>query len=141
MAFAIDIGMKRSMCVQFDEKDKCLHIDSYLTLPGGVLCKIGNKSITLNREQWIEFVKHSPAIMASFQSLKENAENPDINLKVDLGKLMYLRICGGIACVHIRKYYMSQENSFLPGVPGVGMKIPEFEEFVKLIPSITSAFQ
>ena len=133
--------MKRSLCVQFDERDKCLHIDSYQTLPGGVLCKIGNKSITLNNEQWREFVEHSPAIMAAFQLLKQDAENPDINVKVDLGKLIYLRICGGIACVHIRKYYMSHENIFLPGVPGIGMKIPEFDEFVKLIPSITSAFQ
>ena len=132
MSFALDIGMKRCVCVEVNPDKQTLSINTYVNLPQEVICKVSTKSIQLSIDNWRIFLQHLETIQNNFDKLKENAEDSTINLHVDLGDMIYISMVPNISCIHIRRYY-HQQGKLFPGIPGVGLKVPEFSSLIEAI--------
>ena len=140
MSFALDIGMKRSVCVQVNSDQKTFAINTYVNLPEGALCRVSSKSIRLSIDNWRVFIQNLETIQNNFNKLKENVEDPTIDLDVDLGDMIHVCMVSNISCVHIRTYY-HLKGKLLPGLPGIGLKLTEFSCLLEAISSINSAIK
>ena len=77
-----------------------------------------------------------------FNMLVEDTESKNIDVKIDLGRKLILRVVSPVNCIHIKKYFLHKDTQeWTPGLPGVCMKIPEFLEFMKLLPKINDTIQ
>jgi len=64
-----------------------------------------------------------------------NEEQVDFSLKI--GCNLFVTMSSGVKCVDIRKFYVDKKSSWQPGQPGIGLKIPEFEELMAITDEVT----
>ena len=134
-----NIGLYRVVEVQYLQGDRHLEIVTYEKSPSRNYSKVSNMCLKLPLILYRVFTDNLSTILHHFQILKDGGKT---SYKLHLGEQIFLRIDPDIRCVDIRKHFIPtgselSEKNIRPGIPGVGMRLGEFENFLALIEQIS----
>ena len=138
-----NIGLYRVVEVQYFQGEGHIEIVTYEKSPSGNYSKVSNKCLKLSLMLYRVLTDNLETIVQHFQILKDGGKT---NYRLHLGEQIFLRIDPDIRCVDIRKHFIptgsvSSEKNLRPGIPGVGMRLGEFENFLDLIEQLSDLSQ
>lgn len=138
-----DIGLNRIVEVQCNEASPFFEIVSFDKSPSGNYSRSAKKSLIFNLENLKVIIDNIDIIKQNFELAKISEE---VEYKLHLGELLFLRIDKGIKCVDFRRHFIPKGNEHIaenlsPGLPGVGMKFIEFGYFLELIDTLVDLTQ
>ena len=89
-----------------------------------------SRRIVLSLQRWKKLNNIINQISKCFNDMRKNKET---EMAVELGGGIYVKLCSPYMVVHIRKYYWTKDNLFLPTSTGVSMRCDEFRDLKAVI--------
>ena len=138
-----NIGVLRILEVHYLQGNNFIEFVTYTKSPSGNYAKVSTKCIKLSLECFRVLLQNFETIDKHFEILKETGQ---AEYRVHLGEHFHLKIDKNIKCVDIRKHYIpakleSISSNLQPGIPGVGLKLKEFENFRDILPELVELSQ
>ena len=133
--FNTNIGHNRIIEVLYYQGNSYVDIVTFEKSPSGNYSKISSKSIRIPLLSVKLIYQNIERIIQHFEVAKSGEET---EYSLHLGGLLMLRLDRNIKCVDFRKHYLPPSSPAIienirPGIPGVGLKFCEFDEFLKLL--------
>ena len=89
-----------------------------------------SRQILLSVQSWRMLKSIIDKISECFDEICKNKE---AEMSFHLGGGIYVKLCSPYMVVHIRKYYWTKDNLFLPTSTGVSMRCDEFRDLKAVI--------
>jgi hypothetical protein len=96
------------------------------------------KAVDLNANCWIRLIQLIPHIATCVECL---ANKQYVDFRQHIGGAYFVSVSTGYYCINIRQYYFHPIHGFKPRkIPGIALRVNEFNNLKELIPSINKDF-